>query len=49
MTLTIWLVLGTWLALNIAFFAVRLYVTRDPVAPNRASADVSGRLLHLVS
>ena len=41
MSLTIWLVLGIWFALNIGFFAVRLYLTRDRVAPDRTPADVS--------
>lgn len=47
--LTIWLVLGIWFAFNIAFFAVRLYVTRDPVASNRDAADVPGKLPQLVA
>ena len=49
MSLTIWLVLGIWIALNVAFVAVRLYVTRDRVAPNRTRADVPGRLSQLVT
>ena len=49
MSLTIWLVLAIWFALNIAFFAVRLYVTRDDVVPHRAPADVPGRLPQLMT
>jgi hypothetical protein len=47
--MTVWLVLGIWFALNIAFFSVRLYVTRERVAPNRAAADIPVRLPQLVS
>ena len=32
MTSTIWIVLGIWLAVNVAFVAVRLYVTANRAA-----------------
>jgi len=44
LVVTIWLLLGIWLALNVAFFATRLYVTAEP-----APEHVRARFPHLVN